>query len=166
LTTKERTYTIKTGDTLQKVAQELAIAPMELRRYHNIYCEIPDLIEVDFPSHLKILLLPLDKSDITTNSSLETKPRKVSFVNGNTLLFLPLGSMKSYEVLYVLEKGEEKDTIHFVTSMKWIAVNLKRVHFFEINKSSNLYINNMGLDSADLQSVPTKRINKTVYKGF
>jgi hypothetical protein len=65
LKTKERIYIIKTGNTLYKVAQELAIPPMELCRYHNIYCEIPDLIEADFPSNLKVLLLPPHKSGIS-----------------------------------------------------------------------------------------------------
>jgi hypothetical protein len=147
LRTKERTYTIKTGDTLHKVAQELAIAPMELRRYHNIYCEIPDLIEADFPSHLELLLLPPDKSDIATNNAIEKKPRKVSFVNGSTLPFLPSGSKKSYDVLYVLEDGDEKDTIHFEASVKWMAVDPKGFHFFEIDRLSKTAINDAEPDT-------------------
>jgi hypothetical protein len=147
LRTKERTYTIKTGDTLQKVAQELAIPPMELRRYHNIYCEIPDLIEADFPSHLEFLLLPPDKSDITANSSTGGKTRKVGFVNGSTLPFLPSGSKKNYDVLYVLEDGDEKDTIHFEASVKWIAIDPKGFHFFEIDRLSKTYINDAEPDT-------------------
>jgi hypothetical protein len=147
LRTKERTYIIKTGDTLHKVAQELAMTPMELRRYHNIYCEIPDLIEADFPSHLELLLLPPDKSDITIDSTTEKKPRKVSFINGSTLPFLPSGSKKNYGVLYVLEDGEEKDTIHFETSVKWMAVDPKGFHFFEIDRLSKTYINDAEPDT-------------------
>ncbi|WP_207802040.1 peptidoglycan-binding protein LysM [Flavobacterium aquariorum] len=145
--TKERTYTIKTGDTLHKVAQELAIPPMELRRHHNIYCEIPDLIEADFPSHLELLLLPSDKSEVTANSSTGGKTRKVGFVNGSTLPFLPSGSKKNYDVLYVLEDGDEKDTIHFETSVKWMAVDPKGFHFFEIDRLSKTYINDTEPDT-------------------
>ncbi|EKT3967173.1 peptidoglycan-binding protein LysM [Flavobacterium psychrophilum] len=145
--TKEKTYTIKTGDTLHKVAQELAMPPMELRRYHNIYCEIPDLIEADFPSHLELLLLPPDKSDIVSNSSTEKKPRKVGFINGSKLPFLPSGSKKSYAVRYVLEEGDEKDTIHFEASVKWIALDPKGFHFFEIDRLTKTYINDTEPDT-------------------
>jgi hypothetical protein len=141
LKTKERTYAIQKGDTLQKVAQELGIAPQELRRYHNIYCDIPDLIEADFPGHLKIVLLPQNKNEGTANSSLDAKPRKVSFINEHTLPFLPSGSKKKYNVQYVLENGEEKDTINFESSVKWIAVDPKGYHFFEIDRLTKTQIN-------------------------
>lgn len=139
---KERTYVVQKGDTLHKVAQEFAIPPKELRRYHNIYCEIPDLIEADIPSHLKVLFVPPVKSHIATNSTLETKPRKVNFVNGNSLPFFPSGSKKNYAVQYVLEVGEKKNIIHFEASVKWIAVDPKGYHFFEIDRLTKTFINN------------------------
>ena len=58
---KHRTYKIRKGDTLQSVADALGIDAQELRRYHNIYCELPDLIEADFKSHLKLLILAPEK---------------------------------------------------------------------------------------------------------
>lgn len=145
--TIERTYAIQKGDTLQKVAQELGIAPQELRRHHNIYCEISDLIEADFPSHLKILLLPPTKIEVTANPTINTKPRKVSLINGHTLPFLPAGSKKKYDVHYVLENGEEKDTIHFESIVKWIAVDPKGFHFFEVDRMTKTYINNSEPDT-------------------
>ena len=147
LKTKERTYAIQKEDTLQKVAQELGIAPQELRRYHNIYCDIPDLIEADFPGHLKVLLLPPTEEEATAKPSIVTKPRKVSFINEHTLPFLPAGSKKKYNVQYVLENGEEKDIIHFEASVKWIAVDPKGFHFFEIDRLSKTYINNSEPDT-------------------
>ena len=145
--TEERTYIIKTGDTLHKVAQELAIAPMELRRYHNIYCEIPDLIEADFPSHLKLLILPPDKSDIATNGSIEKKLRKVSFAKGYALPFLPAGSQKKYDVKYIIEEGDQIDTLNFEVNVKWVAIDKNGFHLFEINRSSPIYINNTEPDT-------------------
>jgi hypothetical protein len=147
LRTEERTYIIKTGDTLHKVAQELAIPPMELRRHHNIYCEIPDLIEADFPRHLKVLLLPPDKIDITSNSSLETKPRKVSFSKGSTIPFLPAGSQKNYNVKYTIEEGDEKDILNFETNVKWIAIDKNGFHLFEIKRAKTIYINTIAPDT-------------------
>ena len=58
---KHLTYKIRKGDTLESVANELGLEAQELRRYHNIYCEISDLIEADFKSHLEYLILAPDK---------------------------------------------------------------------------------------------------------
>jgi len=141
LKTIERTYAIKKGDTLQKVAHELGMVPQEIRRYHNIYCDIPDLIEADFPSHLKVLLLPPNNEEGTV--VVDIKPIKISFINEHALPFLPAGLKKKYNVRYVLENGEEKDTLHFEASVKWIAVDPKGFHFFEIDRLTKTNINNV-----------------------
>ena len=145
--TTDRIYTIQKGDTLQKVAQELAIAPLELRRYHNIYCEIRDLIEADFPSHLEVVLLPPVKSDNDINETVEKKRRKVSFSKGNTLPFLPAGSQKNYNVKYTIEEGDEKDILNFETNVKWIAIDKNGFHLFEIKRAKAIYINTLAPDT-------------------
>ncbi len=143
----ERTYAIQNGDTLQKVAQQLGMTPQELRRFHNIYCEIPDLIEADFPQHLKIVLLSPDKNDTSTNNVTEKKPKKVSFIKGYCLPFLPANIKKNYDVVYVLEDGEEKDTLRFESSVKWLGADPKGFHFFEIDRLSKISINNAEPDT-------------------
>jgi hypothetical protein len=57
LETKFKIYPIKKGDTLLNVSARLGIDPQEIRSFHNRYCPVPDLIEKDFPSGLKKLII-------------------------------------------------------------------------------------------------------------
>lgn len=56
-------YKIKKGDTLYNIAEKFGISPDELRTYHNIHCELEDLLpdEERLPRHIKVILLPADQ---------------------------------------------------------------------------------------------------------
>ena len=54
------TYHIKQGDTLASVAEELGVAVDELRKYHNTYCDIKNLIGYDLKGFHEILIPPLN----------------------------------------------------------------------------------------------------------
>ncbi|MBF4516818.1 LysM peptidoglycan-binding domain-containing protein [Flavobacterium sp. ANB] len=138
---KHRTYKIKKGDTLQSVAQELGVDAQELRRYHNIYCEIPDLIEADFKSHLELVILAPEKSVISKDEIIEKKPQKVSFGDNYKLLFLPRNIQKEYQVQYTTEVGEEIDILEIEIVVKWLASDEKGFHLFEIIRGQEIYIN-------------------------
>lgn len=138
---KHRTYKIKKGDTLNSVALELGIEDRELRRYHNIYCAIPDLIEADFKSHLEFLILAPEKSADAIEDKVEKKREKVSLGNDYKLPFVPGGIKNIYKVHYTTEVGEEIDTIEMEVSVKWLATDKNNFHLFEINRQS-IYVNN------------------------
>jgi hypothetical protein len=138
---KHRTYKIRIGDTLESVAQKLGIDARELRRYHNIYCPIPDLIEADFKSHLELLILAPEKSDSEEKKGIENTTVKVVLKNDYTLPFLLRGLNKKYKVHYTSEVGEQVDTITTEVNVKWLAVDKNKFQLFEINKASNIYIN-------------------------
>ncbi|MDX6184048.1 peptidoglycan-binding protein LysM [Flavobacterium sp. Fl-77] len=138
---KHRTYKIRKGDTLESVARDLGVAAQELRRYHNIYCAIPDLIEADFKSHLEFLILAPEKKEDSVDEIVEKKPRKVIFGKDYKLPFLPEGIKKEYKVQYTTEVGQEIDTIEMEVSLKWLATDKNKFHLFEINRKS-IFINN------------------------
>ena len=51
-------YFIKEGDTFKSVSEELGIDWQTIRFYHNTHCIADeDVINADFPKHLKFLLL-------------------------------------------------------------------------------------------------------------
>jgi hypothetical protein len=136
-----RTYKVKKGDTLKSVSLELGIAASELRRYHNIYCDIPDLIEADFKRHLEFLILAPEKSPAEILEAEVKTKQKVSLGKENKLPFLPHEISKEYKVEYTTEVGDQIDTIEIEVSVKWLASDKNKFHLFEINRQS-IYINN------------------------
>ncbi|KAF2517735.1 LysM peptidoglycan-binding domain-containing protein [Flavobacterium foetidum] len=138
---KFRTYKIKKGDTLESVAHKLGVDVQELRRYHNMYCEIPDLIEGDFKSHLEFLILAPENSDINTNDGIKKKNKKVNLASNFRLPFLPEQTNGSYKVKYTYEVEDEMDVIEMNVSVKWLATDRNKYHLFQINRSPNIYVN-------------------------
>jgi len=138
---KHRTYKIRKDDTLQSVARELGIDAQELRRYHNLYCQIPDLIEADFKSHLEFVILSAEKANIKTNDEINNKLKKVNFGNDYRLPFLPEGLDENYKVKYTSEVGDEIDVTEMNISVKWLAVDKNKYHLIQINRSTDIYIN-------------------------
>lgn len=152
---KHRTYKIRKGDTLQSVARELGVDAQDLRRHHNIYCRIPDLIEADFKSHLELLILPPEKKEAKTNDEIEKKRRKVSFGDDNRLHFSPERTNENYKVQYTSEVGDEVDVTEMNVNVKWLAVDKNKYHLFEINRASDIYING---------KVPDTKMNELAAK--
>ncbi|WP_433829341.1 LysM peptidoglycan-binding domain-containing protein [Flavobacterium anhuiense] len=138
---KFRTYKIKKGDTLASVARDLGVEPNKLRWYHNMYCEIHDLIEADFKSHLQLLILAPEKCIEERKEKEEKKTQKVSLASNYKLPFIADKINKNYKVQYITVDGDEVDTLEMEMSVKWLATDKNRFHLFEINRSS-IYVNN------------------------
>lgn len=144
-TSKHRTYSIKDGDTLASVSKVLGIPARELRRYHNTYCPIEDLIEADFKSYLEVVLLPLDGTYV---KYAEVEQRsKVAFGPNYKLPFLPNGLNNKYNVQYTTEVGEKRHTFSSKISVKWLAVDKNKFHLFEINRDPTIFINKRAPDT-------------------
>lgn len=138
---KHRTYKIQKGDTLKSVALKLGMEDFEMRRYHNIYCPLPDLIEADFKSHLEFVILVPEKAAAEIEDKEEKKPEKVILGNDYRLPFSPERMDKSYRVKYTSKIGDEMDIIELRVNVKWIAVDVNKYHLFEINRASHININ-------------------------
>ena len=138
---RHRTYKVKKGDTLESVSLELGIAASELRRYHNIYCEIPDLIEADFKRHLEFLILAPEKSEASKSDIIDKKPREVSLGKNYRLPFTPEQVDQSYKVKYTYEGEAGIDVTEMKINVKWIAADKNKFHLFEINRASDIDIN-------------------------
>ncbi|SEO84833.1 hypothetical protein SAMN05444671_1241 [Flavobacterium sp. CF108] len=137
---KFRIYKIAKGDTLQNVAQKLGIEARELRRYHNTYCLISDLIEDDFKRFSKFLILAPEKDAFEIKDAIEKKPKQVSLGKNNKLLFLPKGISKDYSAQYTFESGGKIDKMEMAVRVKWIAADENKYNLFEITRSLNLFI--------------------------
>ena len=71
---QHRMYKVEEGDTLQSVSKKLNIEPRVLRAYHNRYCEIPDLIEAEFPHKIKLVLLSPEQHDFKEEEGFSRSP--------------------------------------------------------------------------------------------
>jgi hypothetical protein len=136
---EHRFYNIKEGDTLHKIANEIKVDPFEIRHYHNIYAEIKDVIEEDFPSHLKILILQTEKDRQETKAKKE-ETAKVKRTNFN-LVFRPEEIKKEYQVKYTVQKGNNIDTMRQELSIKRFLTKEIEYFYFEIDTISKLYLN-------------------------
>lgn len=155
-----KTYTILKGDTLLSVAQKLEIEPFKLRQAHNRFCPIEDLIEADFKSHLKFVILPEENDD----SAKEKIIQKVQFANPDfTLPFRPGTMDESYAVLYTIQKGESIQTIEQKFNIKRIKpeIDQQEYHFFKVDKISELYIDGKLADTK--AAILSEKISNVIY---
>lgn len=139
---KFRTYKIKKGDTLASVARDLGVEADELRWYHNMYCQIQDLIEADFKSYSQFLILAPEKYIEDRKEKEEKKGKKVTLASNHILPFVADRINKDYKVQYTTVFGDQVDTIEMEVSVKWLATDKNSFHLFEINKGS-IYVNNI-----------------------
>ena len=140
---KFRTYKIKKGDTLASVARDLGVEADELRWYHNMYCEIPDLIEADFKSYSKFLILAPEKYIEDRKEKEEKKTQKVSLGSDYGLPFLAERLNGRYKVKYTFEVGDQVDATEMSIDVKWLATDKNRYHLFEIGRSKTIHINGL-----------------------
>lgn len=143
---KHLTYKVRKGDTLQSVADQLGIDSQELRRYHNIYCPLPDLIEADFKSYLKFVILASEEYIEERKEKEEKKTQKVSLASNYILPFVADRINKDYKVQYTTVFGDQVDTLEMEAGVKWLATDKNSFHLFEINRGSIL-VNNQVPDT-------------------
>lgn len=144
---EHRFYNIKEGDTLHKVANELKLDPLEIRHYHNIYSEIEDVIQKDFPSHLKVLILQTEKDRLETKAKKDEAEKIVTLSSTNfNLVFRPEELKREYQVKYTIEKGENIDTMRQEMSIKRLLTKGIEYFYFEIDAVSKLYLNGTEVD--------------------
>uniref|UniRef100_UPI0039A4CC25 hypothetical protein n=1 Tax=Ornithobacterium rhinotracheale TaxID=28251 RepID=UPI0039A4CC25 len=72
---------ISKGTKLVELADLFELKPEELRRYHNTYCPLSDLIEEDIPSHVRIIFIPPDNQTKSIFFNPETKKIKYDTEN-------------------------------------------------------------------------------------
>lgn len=136
---KHKIYTIQKGDTLQSVAKQLNLTPEEIKAYHNIYCELPDLIGYDFSSNLKILILSQNPKEEKETNSKRLAP--------NFLHLKSIQKKMNYGVMFTITSGDEVTTMQYEVSIQCLDKQPNENHLFEINRTSKIFINNFEPDT-------------------
>lgn len=144
---KHLTYKVKKGDTLQSVADELGVDAYELRRYHNIYCPLPDLIEADFKSYLKFVILASEETKTKRKEEILKKSKKVIFGSDYRIPFIAEKITESYKVKYTIEVDSVVNETEIIIDVRWLATDKNKYHLFEINRGNEIYVNGLPPDS-------------------
>lgn len=138
---KHLTYKVRKGDTLQSVADQLGIDSQELRRYHNIYCPLPDLIEADFKSYLKFVILASEETKAKVKEEILKKSKKVVFGSDYKIPFLAEKVTENYKVKYTIEVDSVVNETEMTIGVKWLATDKNKYHLFEINREKAMSVN-------------------------
>lgn len=149
-------YKIQKGDTLKSVALQLNRNEYDLKSYHNTYCDIEDLIGIDFPKHLTELIVSSFES-IKKEEKLDAHKR-VRLGSKEKFDFFPSSLNKNYGVLIVLENDNDSQTIKYDLNLRYVKQEEKD-KVFELNRISKVYINDEEADAiADVLAVKVAQV--------
>lgn len=149
-----KTCKISKGTTLKELAIFFKLTEEQLKRYHNTYCPLDDLIGYDIPAHVSIIYVPPD--DIEAREKI-FNPKGGNYVNYKSKNTLDnKGSFnKRYGIIQkTFINGKEKLKIHYETEIK------KNNNKVEIKRNS-VYLNNQRPDLI-LEQMADK-IGNTIY---
>jgi len=137
---KFRTYKRNRNETLESISQKLKVDARELRRYHNMYCKVSDLIEKDFRNYTLFLILAPEKSASDLEKEAVKRPKEVNLTKQYQLPFMPRDLERDYAVEYIFKIGDSIDSISMGVRVNWVATDVNNYHLIEIRKSINLFI--------------------------
>ncbi|WP_312993097.1 hypothetical protein [Chryseobacterium flavum] len=146
---KYNIHTVQKDETLRSIASLYGFEKDVIKLFHNNHCDVKDMILIELNGQ-KQLFLP--------RTAVEDKGRLVKFGRGNSLVFQPENEIRRYGVVITIEKGEAKNELKFETSVRWLKTEKGR-HFFEIDRTSNLYLNEEEVNEiADLLAYRTSKV--------
>lgn len=149
-------YKIQKGDTLSSVAKKFNCKEYDLKSHHNVYCEIKDLIGLDFPEHLRELILPSFEFNQKEDNIILQRP--VNLGSKGKLELYPSTLNRNYGVFIVLEKGDDSQTIKYEINLRYIRQQ-ESERVFELNRISKIYINDEEADAiADVLAVKVAQV--------
>ena len=133
-TLSPKTCKISKGTTLEELAAYFHLTREQLKRYHNTYCPLEDLIGHDIPEHVTIIYVPPEDKETREKIFNPKGGNYINYKSKNTL-----ASSGSFNKRYgIIQKtfinGEEKLKIHYETEIK------KNNNKVEIKRNS-VYLN-------------------------
>jgi hypothetical protein len=121
-------YTIKPNDTLKQIALAMGISWEEARQFHNIYAKPDDLINMEFPLHLKHLYIPPHISE----KKIDNIPM-VDFLYDRKLAIQPFKKVLTYEVDQNATINNEITTLLYKITVAYVE-KINEYHLFTIDK--------------------------------
>lgn len=142
-------HTVQKGESLKSIASLYSLDTNVLKSFHNNHCDVKNMILIELTGQ-KELFLP--------RTAVTDKKRLVQFGRGNSLAFQPEHSFYRYGVAINIENDDHKNELKYETSVRWLKTE-KKLHFFEIDRTSNLYLNEEEVNEiADLLAYKTSKV--------
>lgn len=146
---KYNIHTVQKDETLKSIASLYGLDKDALKLFHNNHCAVKDMILINLNGQ-KELFVP--------RTAVADKKSLVKFGKGNSLTLQPESKVRRYSVVITIEKGESKNELKYEASVRWLKTE-KRKHFFEIDRTSNLYLNEEEVNEiADLLAYRTSGV--------
>jgi hypothetical protein len=120
-----KTCRISKGTTLEELANFFNLTKEQLKRYHNTYCPLDDLIGHDIPNHVTIIYVPPEDKGLREKIFNSNGGNYISYKSKNTL-----DNKKAYQKRYgIIQKtfhnDKEKLKIHYETEIKKTNTNVE-----------------------------------------
>ena len=146
---KFNTHIIQKNETLKSIATLYGLDADALKLFHNNHCQVKDMILIELTGQKELYIPRIAVAD---------QNKKVQFGRGNSIVFRPERSFSKYGVIVNLETGNRKNELKYETSVRWLK-NESNLHFFEIDRTSNLYLNEEEINEiADTLAYKTSKV--------
>lgn len=146
---KYNIHTVQKDETLKSIASLYGLDKDVLKLFHNNHCDVKDMILINLNGQ-KELFVP--------RTAVADKTLLVKFGRGNSLILQPENSVRKYSVVITIEKGDVQSELKYEISVRWLKTE-KGHHFFEIDRTSNLYLNEEEVNEiADLLAYRTSKV--------
>ncbi|MBB6370817.1 hypothetical protein [Chryseobacterium shigense] len=146
---KYNIHTVQKGESLKSISSLYNLDAGALKLFHNNHCNVKDMILIELTGQ-KELFLP--------RTAVTDKNRLVKFGRANSLVFQPGNLFMKYGVIVTIENNDRKNELKYETSVRWLKTE-NRLHFFEIDRISNLYLNEEEVNEiADLLAYKTSKV--------
>jgi hypothetical protein len=149
MNTLHKIHPLTSNDTIISVATKLDLSVKEIKAYHNEYADADDIIENDFPLHLRALLLPPDKNEPFIQE--EKIPTPVPLTPKHSIAFTSSTQKIKYGIQYVMENGSTMNTIKYECTVQWKEKDEEGNHLFEIDRATATFINDKEPDTLSAQ---------------
>lgn len=142
-------HSVQAGESLRSISTLYNLDTSVLKLFHNSHCGVKDMILIELTGQKEIFL---------PRTAVTDKNRLVKFGRANTVVFHPENSFNKFGVTITIENNNLKNELKYETSVRWLKTE-NRLHFFEIDRTSNLYLNEEEVNEiADLLAYKTSKV--------
>lgn len=122
---KPKTCKISKGTSLKELANFFKLTEEQLKRYHNTYCPLEDLIGHDIPEHVTLIYVPPDDKELREKIFNPKGGNYIKYKSKNTLENNSSFNKRYGIIQKTFHNDAEKLKIHYETVVKKIGYSVE-----------------------------------------